>query len=212
MSQSIQYILAPQGETPEIPMSEASSLPTSGTGGVYSRSGSPSMIQHESRVGRRSTTPRPQISEAAKLAKRIGQVMAMMDHRVSTTMDAQHIALKGLSADAQGEAKKLQDAQARITRGEAIVETELHTMKQSYDNLYAAVKSEKINFEQRIAHELNVQQAQQRRQEEVSTHLHQSIGESSHASLSRDQQLEAELVKMRKAMTTDNMEYCAMMN
>src|SRR5713226_5296890 len=211
MSQSIQYILAPQGETSEVSMSEAASLPTSGQGGVYSRSGSPWMHPHDGRIGRRSTTPRPPTSETAKLAKRIGQVMAMMDYKVAKTMDAQHVALKGLSADAQAEALKLQEAPARITRGEAIVETELQTMRRSYERLYAAVVAEKTTFQAKVAEELEAQQARQRHQAEVSTHLHRSIGESSQASLTRDQQLEAELVSLKRTRDRDHQEYLAMM-
>jgi hypothetical protein len=157
------------------------------------------MIPHDGRISRRST-PRPKLSEAGKLAKRIGEVMARMDHRISTTIDAQHIALRGLSENAQREARDLQAAQERITRGEAIVEAELDTMHKSYRNLYAAVKAEKTSFEKRVAQELLSQQAQHQQQAEISTHLHHSIGESSQASLTRDQQLEAGLEHLKKEM------------
>ena len=179
-----------------------------GLSGIFSgrrgRTGSPYRVaKGKSVVKLPPLFPPPTRSNAAtpedvgRLARRMGQAMAILRRDLATSEDEANIAISDLSANDQILAEQLRELQGRLAKGEILNKEEAQEWNVKAIGFEVSVKQAQDKFAALVADRLAQQEERQRRHEQVSEGLHARIGESRDQALQRDLLLEQELKELQ---------------
>src|SRR5437588_8719807 len=172
--------------------------------GRRGRTGSPYRVANgKSVVKLPPLFPPPTRSNAAtpedvgRLARRMGQAMAILRRNLATSEDEANIAISDLSANDQLLAEQLRELQGRLAKGEILNKEEAQEWNVKAIGFEVSVKQAQDKFAALVADRLTQQDERQRHHEQVSEGLHARIGESGEQALQRDLVLEQELKELQ---------------